>query len=72
MASFPVLLAKQEVPAFSYLWLFDSRRFLKEGVSRGAEHYGELKMSSLTVLLGKQEVPKFSCPKLIDLCCLDR
>ena len=41
MTSFPVLLVKQEVPAFSCLHLIDSRHFLREGVSRDAEHYGE-------------------------------
>ena len=33
--------AKHDIPAFSRLLLIDSRRFIRDGDSQGAEHYGE-------------------------------
>ena len=61
MASLSVLLARQEVPAFSCILLIDLLRFLREEVSWDAKHYGEPKMSLVPVILTKQEVPAFSC-----------
>ena len=61
MSLLVVLLAKQEVAAFSCLQLIDSCRFLRQEVSLDAEGNGEIKMTSFPVLLPKQEVPAFSC-----------
>ena len=41
MLSLLVLLAKQEVQAFSCLQFIYLRCFHRKGVSRNAEHYGE-------------------------------
>ena len=42
MSSVHALLVKQEVPAFSCLWLIGIRRFLRKGVSSDAERNGEV------------------------------
>ena len=62
MSLLPVLLTKQEVPAFSRLQLINLHRFQRKGASRDVEDtMVKPKMSLLPVLLAKLEVPTFSC-----------
>mgnify|MGYP001804020494 CR=1 FL=1 len=57
MSSLPVLLARQEVPAFSCPQLFDLCHFLRQVVFRDCEHNGYILTYTIVFVIPRNSLP---------------